>query len=240
MFACDFLILTFLISKIVVLAVVSLFKRNIDLIKRYCHRFELFLGIVSIFSIPLFVLCETISFQLNKKEDNVEDQRSHNFPNFFYSDSSIDKVVHLLIVMSIVLGIFLVHFSPKYPLNYYNDENTFNKCKNCRREKLENKGYVLLSNEPFIFMHKFAAPSRPIVTQPACLNDEDGLPVLSRPVLNELDGESCNPNLTLCADCCLSKRDLIMKPCLHFELCVDCFSSKYKVLNVCPICKEVV
>jgi len=39
-----------------------------------------------------------------------------------------------------------------------------------------------------------------------------------------------------CVVCCDRPRDLILKPCLHFSLCADCYTL---ILNdKCPICKE--
>ncbi len=239
MFICDFIILSFLLAKAAVIGLWSICRRDGEIFTRYCSYYEVFLALVTSYSVPMYFLFEAFSERLSMSNKPIKTGLDTKVLDFLGTNSNIDKILNLLLLHIIIGGIIIVHFSPRHSISIEHLKILM-KRKDNRKAILEKKGFLFCPKEQFIFSFQHTASEAK--NTPRLSSGEERHLLSHRPDQEPLEGRNellASKQSVICSDCSSSKCDLIMKPCLHFELCSDCYGGKYPNNQACPVCKQV-
>lgn len=145
----DFTIIGAIILKLIVVSIYTAIKRDREIFYRYCYLFELFLVLTFAHSIPLFNIIQGLILKFQKLNRKAPSPIGANVEHVKFIEANLGAMIDQLLVFTLFVGSFLVHYSRNYPISY-----TYilpNSEKDERKAKLERKGFVLSLKSPYVF-----------------------------------------------------------------------------------------
>lgn len=140
----DALIVGVLALKAILLLLICSFKRSMDTFVKYTWGAEIFVVMLSSFSLPLYFTCDYYGKRLDLMEKNAS-------PELLAQNlTPLDRALNAALFQLVLVGILLVHFSPEYATALSWTNNTSTRQANLasrnsseyRKAVLERKGFL--------------------------------------------------------------------------------------------------
>lgn len=213
LFVIDFCIIAFIVLKFIVFGTVALIKRSWPLFTKYCYHFEIFMVLTASFSILMLTVAIKWAGDLDHGTPQSEIGVDTIIKTVEAINFEINNELYMLTVQTVLLGTVIVHFSRWYPIKY---QDMYKLRKSDPRQQiLEKKGFIKKTKEAYVYRLKHGEA---LDIQKANKHNDDSAD--SDTLVGLLDKNMRHDYL--CSRCKTRKSNLIIEPCLHFDMCLTC------------------
>lgn len=240
MFYIDFAVVGLLLIKFTVIGIIAAIKRNKEFFLKYCHPFEVIVCVLLAHSILLFNIFQALTTRFQQEDDKSATLIGTNVQKTRVLEGNIDKLCDLLVLETLISGIFIVHYGLKLPITY--KLTLPNSQKDERKNALEKRGFLSTAKNPYVFHVVFLYNQKNVTGN----STEENIPhKLSSDFKQEKSKDFLleTPDIKhQCEECNSRKKDIVILPCHHFEQCSWCLirESIFATDHRCPTCSQVI
>ena len=145
----DFAIMIVIAFKFIVVSIWALIKKDRQIITKYCYLFELFLLLTFIPSIGILNIVQALIVKFQKLNKKTPSPVGANVQIVQFFEANLGALIDHLLMLTLFIGSFVVHFSRHYPITYKSILPV--KVKDERKCQLESRGLIMALKPQYIF-----------------------------------------------------------------------------------------